>query len=51
MAAPAALSPDPETPAAPTLVLLGPAPEVGNDVGAGIGHTSRPGRAPPALAA
>ena len=48
-AAPTALSTDTEIPAAPTPVLLGPAPEPGSDLGAGIGHASHRGRAPPAL--
>ena len=47
-AAPTALSADTEIPAAPTPVLLGPAPEPGTDLGAGIGHASHRGRAPPA---
>jgi len=50
-AAPAALSADTEIPAAPTPILLGPAPEHGGLLGAGIGHASHRGRAPPILAA
>ena len=50
-AAPAALSPDTEIPTAPTPVLLGPAPEHGGQLGAGIGHASHRGRAPPILPA
>lgn len=50
-AAPTALSPEAETPAAPTPVLLGPAPEHSRQLGAGIGHASHRGRAPPALPA
>jgi hypothetical protein len=49
--APAALSPDAEIPAAPTPILLGPAPEEGSELGAGIGHASHRGRAPPVLPA
>ena len=50
-AAPTALSPDTEIPAAPTPILLGPAPEHGGELGAGIGHASHRGRAPPVLPA
>jgi hypothetical protein len=50
-AAPAGLSADTEIPAAPTPILLGPAPEHGGLLGAGIGHASHRGRAPPILAA
>ena len=50
-AAPAALSQDAEIPAAPTPILLGPAPEPGGQLGAGIGHASHRGRAPPILPA
>ena len=50
-AAPAALSADTETPAAQTPILLGPAPEHGGLLGAGIGHASHRGRAPPIFAA
>jgi hypothetical protein len=49
--APAALSADTEIPAAPTPILLGPAPEHGGQLGAGIGHASHRGRAPPILPA
>ena len=50
-AAPTALSPDAEMPAAPTRILLGPAPEHTGEPGAGIGHASHQGRAPPVLPA
>jgi hypothetical protein len=50
-AAPTALSPDAEIPAAPTPILLGPAPETGGELGSGIGHASHQGRAPPVLPA
>ena len=50
-AAPTALSPDAEIPAAPTPILLGRAPEHGGELGAGIGHASHRGRAPPVLPA
>ena len=50
-AAPTALSPDAEIPAAPTPIFLGPAPEHGGERGAGIGHASHRGRAPPVLPA
>ena len=50
-AAPTALSPNAEIPAAPPFILLGPAPEHGGEVGAGIGHASHEGRAPPVLSA
>ena len=50
-AAPVALSPDTEIPAAPTPILLGPAAEPGGQFGAGIGHASHRGRAPPILPA
>ena len=50
-AAPTALSPDAEIPAAPSPILLGPAPEHGGELGAGIGHASHRGRAPPVLPA
>jgi hypothetical protein len=46
-AAPTALTPDAESPAAPTRILLGPAPEPDGELGAGIGHASDRGRAPP----
>jgi len=49
--APTALSPEAEIPAAPTRILLGPAPEHGGQLGAGIGHAAHRGRAPPALPA
>lgn len=50
-AAPTALSPDAEIPAVPTPILLGPVPEHDSELGAGIGHTSHRGRAPPVLPA
>lgn len=50
-AAPTALSPDAEIPAAPTPIPLGPAPEHVGELGAGIGHASHQGRAPPVLPA
>lgn len=50
-AAPTVLSPDAEIPAAPTPILLGPAPKHGGELGAGIGHASHQGRAPPVLPA
>jgi hypothetical protein len=50
-AAPTAVSPDAEIPAAPTPISLGPAPEYGSQLGAGIGHASHRGRAPPVLPA
>jgi hypothetical protein len=50
-AAPMALSPDAEIPVAPTPILLGPAPEHRSQLGAGIGHASHRGRAPPVLPA
>ena len=46
-AVPTALSADTEIPAAPTPILLGPAPEGGDELGAGVGLASHPGRAPP----
>ena len=50
-AAPTALSADAEIPAAPSPILLGPAPEHSCELGAGIGHASHRGRAPPILPA
>jgi len=50
-AAPTALSPDAESPAAPTRIVLGPAPEPDAELDAGIGHASHRGRAPPLLPA
>jgi hypothetical protein len=50
-AAPTALSPDAEIPAAPTPIFLGPAPEHGGELGTGTGHASHRGRAPPILPA